>query len=588
MKATFRLRPDLPEITDVDAEPISERDVPVGNDGGSLSRSAELVPGKSQPEVLLVGSAFAPDELPVQSLIARLAVGGVVKSVEVFGERWWQPDETLGQPTPWLSFPLMYEHAAGGPATWNPVGVAVATSGDELNRRRAPSLVLPGASPRSPSATSPVACFAPIPASWPIRAERAEALRRIAVAQTLDAESDLMIHQAAPTDQFLDDLDGDETIKLEHLVKGSARLVFRLPGVAPRSFIPGAIDRSGRRLGTSTVAHLDTITIDTDREIMTLLWRTRHKLSERENQSEFGVEWTKVSEDPELRMAQDAILSEVDGQTFLNKRGFGFRDEPTGTDGSGVRAARPAVALHLLYADPTRLVDLRAHAQYRELLDSAPRRDLPMGIDAASELRASAEHAFAHVLTHAPAAPLETLESAASARASGGPSLFVIEGTLRFTFDEAAELAMTAKLAKPLARKSLRLRKLVDQALELEELPLGGTRNFAVDLVARIKRTWSADNRELPADFLESNAHEKLLADRAFPRRQVLGESHLRGDMVGPGDVSLPVFMSEACALHMPLSLTHEVRLVVEACPRQEESDATATSLRVIAVAMRA
>ena len=88
LKATFRLRPDVVEIATDGAEPIFETEEAVRGHGGGVHRAIELVPGKAQAEMLLVGSAFAPDEQPVQSLVALLRVGGVSKSIAGISTGW--------------------------------------------------------------------------------------------------------------------------------------------------------------------------------------------------------------------------------------------------------------------------------------------------------------------------------------------------------------------------------------------------------------------------------------------------------------------------------------------------------------------
>lgn len=73
---------------------------------------------------------------------------------------------------------------------------------------------------------------------------------------------------AAPAERRLPDLAPDATITLEGLAPGRARLDLRLPGIAPIVTIDGAGDPD-----RAVLMRCDTLWIDTDREILALVWR---------------------------------------------------------------------------------------------------------------------------------------------------------------------------------------------------------------------------------------------------------------------------------------------------------------------------
>src|SRR5206468_2579065 len=89
----------------------------------SLYSPSDLAPFKQRGDVMLVGHAFAPRGEPVRSLVVRIIVGEVDKSIEVHGERAWSPDGLLREGPRFAKMPLRYERAAGGPDTRNPVGI---------------------------------------------------------------------------------------------------------------------------------------------------------------------------------------------------------------------------------------------------------------------------------------------------------------------------------------------------------------------------------------------------------------------------------------------------------------------------------
>ena len=116
-KATFALAPGESTL-EADAEDIHEEDAHWDDDRArSIFAPSDLVPYKARAEVLLVGNAFAPRGEPVRSLIARMIVGEIDKSIEVQQDRAWNQDGALQEGALFSRMSLQYERAAGGPDT---------------------------------------------------------------------------------------------------------------------------------------------------------------------------------------------------------------------------------------------------------------------------------------------------------------------------------------------------------------------------------------------------------------------------------------------------------------------------------------
>ena len=82
-KATFVLTPGACRLA-VEQEPIAVDDRYLDDDAGkSLVASHDLVPVKPLVDVVVVGSAHAPERRPVTSLVARLVLGELSKAIEV-------------------------------------------------------------------------------------------------------------------------------------------------------------------------------------------------------------------------------------------------------------------------------------------------------------------------------------------------------------------------------------------------------------------------------------------------------------------------------------------------------------------------
>jgi hypothetical protein len=235
----------------------------------SLYCPNELVPYKPRTDVILVGSAFAPERVPVEALIARLCVGEIDKSVGVIGDRVWVegPDGLEpSAPRPFQSMPLRAERAAR--AADNPSGFDLA---------RAPAvgaLALPnlealddapadhrtlGFGPILPSALTRRALLDANGLAWASGGQQGP----------LPPAFDFSFYNAAPRDQQIGLLRTGATILLENLHREHARLMVKIPTVRPRAFLVSA----DAERAAEVALRCDTLWIDSDRALLTLTWR---------------------------------------------------------------------------------------------------------------------------------------------------------------------------------------------------------------------------------------------------------------------------------------------------------------------------
>jgi hypothetical protein len=276
-KVTFELRPDESPLAD-EQDSINEEDNHWNDDRSrSLYAPSDLVPFKPRPEVLLVGSAFAPRKEPVHALTARLFVGDVDKSIEVFGDRSMSRDGQVRTGAPFTKMALRYEKAAGGAS--NPVGVRLDATSTMHGSVQLPNLQPPDTADLR-SGIAPIG-FGPIAASWP---ERLAKLGPLAGAWPTDRWNERPIPEglnptffnAAPADQELEALLDRQLIILENLHPEHPRLVTSLPGLRPKALIerPGAAPEA-------LEITADTLWIDTDRALCTVVWRGQVLLKHR-------------------------------------------------------------------------------------------------------------------------------------------------------------------------------------------------------------------------------------------------------------------------------------------------------------------
>lgn len=274
-KATFLLTPGVVTLAQAQEPPNEDDNHWNDDESRSLQSASDLVPFKPRADVLVIGHAFAPHRTNVRSLIARACVGAMDKAVEVWCERWFELDGRVREGAPFLKMPLRYERAAGGADTSNPVGMAFDGAPDGHGRVAIPNVQPLGALVSRRGDTFAPVGFGPLAPHWPDRMARIHL--RVPVgwhrewhSRPLAEGINPAFFNAAPSDQQTDFLRPDERIALENLHRDHGHLVTRLPGLQPRAVVERA---TGHRAPMDLVA--DTLWIDVDRAICTVVWRGR-------------------------------------------------------------------------------------------------------------------------------------------------------------------------------------------------------------------------------------------------------------------------------------------------------------------------
>ena len=145
-------------------------------ESSSVKFSSDYHPSKMNTDIIMVGSAFAPNSQPVSQLDVNLRVGECNKRIRVFGDRQWNGGK-ITKAIPFQSMPMVYERAYGGqhqngetiysePA--NPVGLGFVGKRDKttLNGLPLPNLEDPKHLISSLSDTPKPACFGAVAGHW--------------------------------------------------------------------------------------------------------------------------------------------------------------------------------------------------------------------------------------------------------------------------------------------------------------------------------------------------------------------------------------------------------------------------------------
>ncbi len=270
VKATFGLVADQPakRLGPQDLVRVERRRD--GDPGASVDAASEIAPYLLRCDVLLAGRAHTYGA-PAPSMAVRLGVFRdtwlLQKTLHIFGDR----TAADAPPRPFDEMPLVYERAFGGRGVEdNPVGI-----GGVAGSRTLPNVV-DSTDPRRPAG------FGPIAAGW---GSRARLLRGVA-APAIDSRVveipdgfDWRFLQAAPVDQQIEPLRGDEWIVLEGLHPTAPRFRTRLPGATAQARWYVA-EGAALRPGGVVELRADMLVIHADRAICSVVWRGHFPVDE--------------------------------------------------------------------------------------------------------------------------------------------------------------------------------------------------------------------------------------------------------------------------------------------------------------------
>ncbi len=288
VKAVFDILPDQSTRLAEEQEPVFDQPQHLGAPQDSALRcDTDLLGVKPCTDVIVSGSAYSPNGVPVESLDVFLSAGTIKKRLRVFGDRFWQPSligqPEISKPQAFTTMPLRYERSYGG---WdrvpedeqahrldarNPIGVGYATRAEHLMGQPLPNLEDP-ANLISAWDQQPVpAGLGAIERHWSPRRELAGTYdeRWRETRFPLWAEDfDATYHSCAPPDQRITPhLRGGETIELVNLSPGGA-LRFTLPRLYPFFRTLFGRDRVEHR------ASLSTVLIEPDYPRVSMSWQT--------------------------------------------------------------------------------------------------------------------------------------------------------------------------------------------------------------------------------------------------------------------------------------------------------------------------
>jgi hypothetical protein len=292
VKGTFEI-PTTPD----EAPALAREQVPVlladelaGESGALPIAEADLCLRKQRCDVLVSGSAYAPEGRPTSRVQVGVRIGAWTKTFVVTGDRRWLSGG-LGvhaeYPRPFDVMPITYERAFGGVEVHpqdptirhtyrpNPIGCGFSERRDVADGVRMPNTEQIGQPIERPDGAYPPIAFGPVGRHWFPRYTYAGTYDQRWLEDVypfLPADFDERYYQCTPDDQQIPFPAGGEDVVLLNLTP-AGRTAFRLPVAhASITVAPRHADRE------EMMAVIDTIVLEPELNRFILSWRCSRPL----------------------------------------------------------------------------------------------------------------------------------------------------------------------------------------------------------------------------------------------------------------------------------------------------------------------
>jgi hypothetical protein len=251
VKGTFKIPPRYGEVGLADEQlPVLYTNEYYGEPGkSSIKYPVDIVLGKVNTDIGLIGMAHSPQEKLVKRLLVSLKVGQMQKVIMVTGDRYWKkrallPGFYMTDPIPFKEMPLIYERSFGGMDQThknekkhggnksNPIGTGFRLNRNMVVNHRLPNLQDPNHLISHWQDKPPVACYGFVDSSWEPRIKFAGTCDEFWLNNhfpLLPIDFDLRFFNAAPPELIAKGiLKGGEPVKMVNLSKKGV-LEFNLP-----------------------------------------------------------------------------------------------------------------------------------------------------------------------------------------------------------------------------------------------------------------------------------------------------------------------------------------------------------------------
>ncbi|MBZ0134876.1 MAG: DUF2169 domain-containing protein [Planctomycetes bacterium] len=281
VKATFRMQPDG-TVTPLTDQPQFEGDVPSKAERPECIYAADLTPFKPRADLLLRATCFTPGGRGMTTCPVSFGVGDWSKQLAVIGNRTWDKGivfNKMGAPEEFNNVDLTWANAFGG------ANFKLNPAGKGRKDGHLPNVEYPDELVKSPGNQPTPAGFGPIDRTWKQRTGRLGTYGKKWLKERWPAhpeDFDWGYFNAAPEDQQVEFLRGDEEITLTNMQPDHAVLKTRLPGLRIRCLVRR---KDGEALAEHNVPmNLDTLHVDAQQGTVAIIWRGVSNIREEEGE----------------------------------------------------------------------------------------------------------------------------------------------------------------------------------------------------------------------------------------------------------------------------------------------------------------
>ncbi len=167
------------------------------------------------------------------------------------------------------------------------------------------------------------------------------------------------------------------------------------------------------------------------------------------------------------------------------------------------------------------------------------------------------------------------------------PPLALVDGEVRFLFDEIETLRATLTIATVFSSGDEPLKAAIADAREFLRTPdLRSPPSVTEGYTTRIQDALKRAKRAIAPSYLEEQTERVLVEARHYQRRTVYGAPHLRALLqIGNASRPWPLYVPEAAAGKLPMFARFVARVLAEVGFQENQYEAHPTALRTLAIA---
>lgn len=270
--------------------------------------------------------------------------------------------------------------------------------------------------------------------------------------------------------------------------------------------------------------------------------------------------------------------------------------DPQATDPrTGMARGAGADALQLLWFIPEAARRVRRTPEWKRIIDALPPAKFDPDVDDPS-LEADASEledrrAIFEVIARGIPGGRESVDDAlideARRDARFAPRLLLLRGEAQFELDEVEVLKAEVASSAPFAANDEPLQRCLDHVARFLAAPgLVVSPGVVLAMRTMLRDAFKRVPRPVPATDLETQSERALVARRAYQKRVVFGEPHVRGlFFIGATTMGVPAYFPASMSDKLPAFRQARLRLLCEAHFQADQYEAYPAALRVAAVA---